>query len=91
MNIETEYLREGEFLKVVFWNHKGGTGKSTLSYLYGRELIDNGEHVTFYDLDEQHNLSYSLGFPKPKPINAPRVPNKRTGFLINFFINNKKI
>lgn len=56
-------------MKVVFWNHKGGTGKSTLSYLYGKELMDNGEHVTFYDLDEQHNLSYSLGFPKPKTIN----------------------
>lgn len=77
-------------MKVVFWNHKGGTGKSTLSYLYGKELMNNGEHVTFYDLDEQHNLSYSLGFPKPKPI------NKGDNFVLNvlkgfFTIENKGI
>lgn len=43
-------------------NNKGGTGKSTLSYLLGTELIRAGHRVLFVDLDEQYNLTLALGF-----------------------------
>lgn len=43
-------------------NNKGGTGKSTLSYLLGQELLREGNRVLFVDLDEQYSLSIALGF-----------------------------
>ncbi|WP_404354607.1 ParA family protein [Exiguobacterium aurantiacum] len=43
-------------------NNKGGTGKSTLSYLLGQELLEEDKRVLFVDLDEQYSLSIALGF-----------------------------
>lgn len=47
-------------------NNKGGTGKSTLSYLLGQEFLREGHRVLFVDLDEQYSLSIALGF-RPQP------------------------
>jgi chromosome partitioning protein len=46
---------------VVFTNHKGGTGKSTLSVLYAHWLADRqGLRVCVIDLDSQRNSTKTL-------------------------------
>ena len=46
---------------IVFTNHKGGTGKSTLSVLYAHWLVDRlGLRVCLVDLDSQRNSTKTL-------------------------------
>jgi chromosome partitioning protein len=46
---------------IVFTNHKGGTGKSTLSVLYAHWLADrHGLRVCLIDLDSQRNSTKTL-------------------------------
>ena len=48
-----------------FYNVKGGTGKSSLSYLSGLYLAEKGNKVLFLDLDPQASLSNRLLIERP--------------------------
>lgn len=43
--------------KICVYSHKGGIGKTTLSYKLGIELAENGQRVLLVDGDPQCNLS----------------------------------
>ena len=48
--------------KIVFFNTKGGTGKTTICYNYGWYLAEKkGKKVLFMDLDPQTNLVQAFG------------------------------
>lgn len=42
---------------IVFFNNKGGVGKTTLLYHCAHALADLGKRVTVVDLDPQANLT----------------------------------
>lgn len=42
---------------IVFFNNKGGVGKTTFSYHLGHALADQGKRVLFVDADPQCNLT----------------------------------
>lgn len=50
---------------ITFVTNKGGTGRSTLSYLLSREIMRKNSKLLIIDLDEQTNLTIALGM-KPK-------------------------
>lgn len=51
---------------ISFYNVKGGTGKTSLSYLSGVYLSSIGKNVLFVDLDPQASLTHRLIEGKPK-------------------------
>ena len=54
-------------MKVIsFYNVKGGTGKTSLSYLSGQYLSSIGKRVLFVDLDPQASLTHRLLEAKPQ-------------------------
>lgn len=46
--------------KIVFFNNKGGVGKTTLLYHLGYALQERGKKILFVDLDPQCNLTASI-------------------------------
>jgi chromosome partitioning protein len=51
-------------MKVLnFYSVKGGTGKSSLSFLSGKFLSSQGKKTLLIDLDPQRSVSKILGFP----------------------------
>ena len=46
--------------KIVFFNNKGGVGKTTLLYHLGYALEKKGKNILFVDLDPQCNLTASI-------------------------------
>jgi chromosome partitioning protein len=51
-------------MKVLnFYSVKGGTGKSSLSYLSGKFLSSRGKKTLLLDLDPQRSISKILGYP----------------------------
>ena len=46
---------------VALVNQKGGVGKSTTAHNLGQWLKIKGHRVLFIDLDNQQNLSYTMG------------------------------
>jgi len=85
--------------KIVFFNTKGGTGKTTVCYNYGWYLAEKkNKKVLFIDLDPQINLvqSFGLGNKNSKGNNLDKlitdyVRNKKTIFN-NYIIKvNKRI
>lgn len=57
----TIHRREDSFLKQLFLNFKGGTGKTTLSAAYGLLQSEMGRRVLFVDLDPQGHLTKCVG------------------------------
>lgn len=55
-------------IKIAFFNHKGGVGKTTNVYHLGWMLANKGKTVLFIDLDSQCNLTQTIlgeqGFEK---------------------------
>lgn len=54
---------------IAIANRKGGVGKTTTAFAIGEELARLGKRVLLVDLDEQCNLTLSLGF-YPQDIKA---------------------
>ena len=54
--------------KHVFYNFKGGTGKSTLSSQIAYHLSLFGYNVLAIDLDPQAHMTLNLGYQSPTPI-----------------------
>ena len=53
--------------KIVFFNTKGGTGKTTMCYNYGWYLAEKrNKKVLFLDFDPQINLMQSFNFKQPR-------------------------
>lgn len=42
---------------ITFAAIKGGVGKTTLAYIYGEWLANQGSRILFIDLDHQSNLT----------------------------------
>jgi chromosome partitioning protein len=55
------HRKEDPFLKQLFLNFKGGTGKTTLSAAYGLLQAERGRRVLFVDLDPQGHLTKCVG------------------------------
>ena len=46
--------------KIMFWNVKGGTGKTTACLTFAKELSKNGIKILVIDLDPQANCTTAL-------------------------------
>lgn len=53
-------IKEVQMKNIVFFNNKGGVGKTTFTYHIGFALEQLGKKILFVDADPQCNLSSYL-------------------------------